>query len=481
MRLRLRLYLLILLIIGVLASFYFPGVLFSIGATVYADSPSPYNINWSGTSILYGKLRSMGLRVVIANTTDELINEIGKGGLFLIVAPDRLGLDNDTINRIVDSVYAGRMGVAVFDENITSNPLIGRFGLLIDGRSILDPEVPEAPQYPRAVIREEGGNVVYTRLNWASYAYVKSPTRPGVNFIVFASIYGVIDYNDNGKLDPIEESISPRSYPAGVAGLIDNRIGVFVFTDSFPVLNIALQRNYTLSSVMIDYIVNMSRSYNNRVIIANFMYKVKNISIKLPFHVSLLFLMMTYFMNKLDQFVDTVVFVNTFMKILVTLFVVIGIALIYRFLFRITGYADYESSTVDEVVFIAETPVTEAMIKGKYVSGEEKKFIVNYWNILYYAYEKVMNVKLDEVVDNKDELSRLAHSLGVEPRELEKSLRFLYNVYLKASGRAGLFPIIFSWRRTMLRYAEQTDKLLNFIGYTLTKKGGLKDVLYLVK
>ncbi len=481
MKLRLRLYLIILTIIGILASFYFPGVLFSIGASVYVDSPSPYNINWSGTSILYEKLRDTGLQIVIVNTTDELIDEIDNGGLLLIIAPDRLGLDNDTINRIADRVYAGGMGVMVFDENVTSNPLIRRFGLLIDGRSVLDPEVPEAPYYPRAVVHGRDGSVVYTRLNWASFSYVESPTIQGVNFVVFASVYGVVDYNDNGKLDPIEASAGPRSFPAGVIGVINNRVGVFVFTDSFPVLNIAFQRNYTLSSVMLDYIVNISRSYNNRVIIPNFMYKVKNISIKLPFHVSLLFLMMTYYMNKLDQFIDTVVFVNTFMKILTTLFVVIGIALIYRYLFRITGYADYEPSPVDEVVFIAETPVTEAMIKGRYVSGEEKKFIMNYWSILYYAYEKVMNVKLDEVVKNREELLRLANNIAADPRELEKSLSFLYNVYLKASGKAGLFPIIISWKRTMRRYAEQTDKLLNFIGYTLTKKGGLKDVLYLVK
>ncbi len=482
LKLRLRLFIFILIIIGVLASFYAPGVLFTIGASIYGESPSPYNINWSGTSILLGSLRSRGIDVVIVNSTSELMDELGNGGLLLVIAPDRLGLDNDTIDKISNGVVNGSIGLAVFDENTTSNPLLSRLGLIIDGRSILDPSLPETPQYPRAIVIDREGRPVSARLNWASTITISRSMNPRLNLTVFAASSGVLDINDNGRIDGAELLLGIQNLVVGVLGSAGNHTSLLVFSDSFPLLNIAFTRNYTLTPVFLDYVSSMARDFGGRVIIPNFMYKIKTVNIKLPFHVSLLFLMLTYFLHRLDQLIDTLVLSNLFLKMLATLLAVIGIALIYRYIFKITGYADYEPTPVDEVVFIAETPVTESMIKGKRrAKGVEKTYIINYWSILSYAYSKILGVRLEDLVGNRAELEKTASIVGINPDDLEKTLTYLYNIYLKASGKGGLLPIVFSWPRTLRRYVEQTDKLLNLIGYTLTRKGGLKDVLYLIK
>ncbi len=476
---RLRLFLVILLIIGFLATFYMPGIAVKVGTALYAQSASPLNFNWTGTSLLISVLEDDGYDVVIVNSTEMLSSEVGKGGVVLLIAPDHVLDDKYGRDIIVSGIGNGSISLAVFDENTTSNPVLSPFGVIVDGRSLFDTN-PDAPQYPLAAVNGPENNTIVVRLNWASVIQFSNRSRFHVGITPFAWGLGVLDYNDNGRLDePGLEGYN--KYIVGVLIDLDTGSKVMVFADSFPVLNVALSKNYTLSRPMIEYIERLADEKNKRVIIPNFVYRKNVFSITVPFHVSILYILFASYMNSLDKIIDSYIFTNIMFKSILTLLLVVGIGLILRYLLRVTNYKEYEASPVDEIVFIAETPITESLLKGRPPPGTEKQHIQAYWRILSSAYEKILGVRLDDIMDKPDEIVKLASTIGMEYEELTKRLKWLNTIYLRASGKRKFLPIIFSWKRTLKKYVEQTDLLLNRIGYTLTRRAEYRDVLYLLK
>ncbi len=468
---RLKLFLLFLLIIGIIASFFLPSTLVKVSLALYGDSASPYNINWTGTSLLVSRLKSDEVDVVIVNSTSELSREIEKGGLVLIIAPDT-PLSNDTVNILTGGFSRGLIDIAVFDENTTSNLLLSRFDLSIDGRSLLDPSMPDTPQYPVAKIASLNGSVYYIRLNWASII------RPVFNssMKIFAVGIGILDLNDNGKID---ENLPIQNYPIGVI-YSHNNSTLLVFTDSYPLLNVALSKNYTSSRILYEYILHLAREKNNRVIIPNNIYQEKQISIMLPFHIGILFVLAANFLKWIDNLIDTMILGNEFLNTLFTLFIIISISLFLRFVFRVGTYGSYEASIIDEILYISEVPVSKALIFEKHVKGREKQLIAKYWEILALIYKNTLGVELDKVIGSDKEIEYLASRINTDVKILRKKLNKLYNTYLQAIGEKRALPFI-RWRKRLLNYINEVDYLLNLIGYTITGKKGYRDVLYYIK
>lgn len=476
---RLRLFLVILLIIGFLATFYTPGIAIKVSTALYARSASPLNFNWTGTSFLVSVLEDDGYDVVIINTTEMLSTEVEKGGVVLLIAPDHVIDDKYGRDIIVNGLANGNISLAVFDENTTSNPVLSPFGVVVDGRALFDAN-PNAPQYPLATVNGPEDNTIVVRLNWASVIRFTNRSGFHVRITSFAWGLGVLDYNDNGRLDELELQEYNR-YIVGVMIDLNNGSRIMVFTDSFPVLNVALTRNYTLSGPMIEYIERLADEKNKRVIIPNFVYRKNVFSITVPFHVSILYIFFASYMNSLDKIIDSYISTNIMLRSILTLLLIVGIGLILRSLLRITNYKEYEATPVDEVVFFAETPITESLLKGRSPPGTEKQYIQAYWRILSSAYEKILGIKLNDVLDKPDEIAKLASTIGMDSEELMRRLKWLSRIYLKASGKKVLLPIVISWKRTLKKYVEQTDLLLNRIGYTLTRRAEYRDVLYLLK
>ena len=116
---------------------------------------------------------------------------------------------------------------------------------------------------------------------------------------VFSITYGVLDVNDNGKLD----DLTFGAYITGV--IIDTGSSqILVFGDSYPLTNDAFIRNVSATRVLLDYISWLARMKGNRIIIPNQLYQAKPLTIQTPFHVSILFLVLAHYLEKADQFID---------------------------------------------------------------------------------------------------------------------------------------------------------------------------------
>jgi hypothetical protein len=478
---RLKLYAAILFIIGLLASFYLPGILLKVATRVYSGSASPYNLDWSGTSLLVERLKRDGYRVVIVNETSQLMGALRNGGLLLLIAPDNLNIGRDEAEAIAGLVNNGTLSLAVFDENTTSNIILSYFGLMVDGRALLDPSLPDTPQYPRVLLVDREGRSHMARLNWASIVRDTSTYNYGCRGErVFALGKGLVDLNNNGKPDEATVYGMGEYYPVGVLCSSPGGSGILVYADSFPMLNIALEQNYTLSKYLIDYVEWLSNMSSRRIVIPQFTYKSKIVEFKLPFHVSILMLIASSLMHTLDKMFDSFILSNIVLKTLSTLFVILGLALIYKAMFKTAGYSDYEPKPRDEILFFSEVPVTKSMMSGKIEKGREAEIIVKYWRILNMAYSKVTGFSLESVVGDIHKLETLASTLRTNPRDLHRKVNYMYKIYLKASGARRL-PIIIRWRKTASKYIIETDYLLRRIGYTVYGKERLKHVLYLVK
>ncbi len=475
---RLKLFLIFLLIIGILASFYLPATIVKVSIAVYGSSASPYNYNWSGTSLLVDKLRAENISVIVTNSIGDLRREIERGGLILIVAPDK-PLNGTPVDLIVDGFRRGLISLAVFDENVTSNNLLRFFGYLIDGRTLLDPYTRGEPYYPIAEIVDVNGSKHVVRLNWASIVKHGITSNISVREEVFCIGNGVLDYNDNGVLDDFETYTAYPKYTVGVIGEYVNST-LLIYSDSYPLLNAAITSNYTGSKIIIEYLVSIARSKGSRIIIPNIFYRSRNIGVKAPFHVGILFILVANFLKWLDSFIDSVIIANDFLNTLFILLTIISLSLFFRFLFRVGTYGSYEPSPIDEVVYLSEIPVTRLLITRRYVKGREKRLIISYWNIIHTIYSRSFGVDLVETISKGVKADYLASRLGIDQDKLLKELKWLYKVYLEASGRKRALPFI-SWRHRLTNYINKVEWLLNMSGYTITGRKGYRNVFYYIK
>ncbi|MCD6301107.1 MAG: DUF4350 domain-containing protein [Staphylothermus sp.] len=473
---RLFLFLFFLIIIAVLSTFYVPASLLRIEASIYNNTASPYCIDWMGTSIFVNILKNNNITVDIVDNPSDLEDSLKIGGLVIVIAPDRLISDNDSIliKKYFDN---GTISIAVFDENITSNNLLKLLGVKIDGRLLLDPYTPDSPYYPISEINLTGFRA-FVRLNWASY--IQRMTAPNLyDVIVFSKTMGVVDRNNNGVLDPdeISDSNAIKTYTTGVIMETRNST-IMIFSDSYPLINSAFIHNYTLTNTIMYYLIEIAREKNGRVIFPNYYYRTTSIEATVPFHFSTLLLLFANLLHYLDNFLNNIIYSSNYIYIGFLTLMVLAITFLLRNILGITSVAEYKSTSLIEQGILVETLATKNLRNKNVLEKREKTIILNTWRILKNAYTLLRNIDIEECISRKN------YKLLIELRILDehdfKQLEKLYKIYLKAAGKKRL-PIIFNWRKTVFKYIAVTEYFLNKIGCSLIRKKGYKDAAYLVK
>ncbi len=475
MILRLKAFMFFLILIGLIASFYMPGINIRVRAEIYANTCSPYSIDWSGTSILVRRLMDDGFRVIIANNVGDFYKELIRGGLLLIVAPDKnissTDLDLDLIRRLV---FNNTISIAVFDENTTSNALLSMFGVVIDGRMILDPTLPQH-QYPLTIIKVPDNGIKYVRLNWASYIHL---INTSMYYEVFAETYGVLDLNNNGEIDDNERETLHTWVSGTILYSPNTKPAILVMSDSSPLINSEMSRNFTVSMAMYKYIEKLASNKDKRIIIPNFLYRKKSITRIVPFHSSILFLLLAGYTKNIENKLDAVYTSYPFLEPLTLIALILLLMVVFKSLTGIEKLGEYKITPTREYKIIIESLITTNILDKKVLKHKEKILITNYWKILCESYKYVKNIDLENIVSTGN--FEILTSLGLIGKKNYKKLYWLYKIYLKSTGRRRL-PIIINWKRTLFRYVHIVEEFLNIIGYTIFRREGFKDAKYILK
>ncbi len=465
---RLGVLLFFLIIIGLLASFYSPALMAKVKTYIYKDTASPYNIEWSGTSILVKYLRKNGFEVIITENDTSLHRELSKGGLLLIIAPDTM-FKNNTLSLINKLIGNGTINLAVFDENTTSNNLIEKYGVEIMGKAVLDPFNPYKPYYPRDLIYSRSNETIIYRLNWGSPLNI---TRATYSMAIFSITYGVLDVNDNGKLD----DLTFGAYVTGV--IIDTGSSqILVFGDSYPLTNDAFIRNVSATRVLLDYISWLAKMKGNRIIIPNQLYQAKPLTIQTPFHVSILFLVLAHYLEKADQFIDKLFSTFQYIELATVLASFLAFLALLKYLFGLKSIIEYKVGPIKRYQFLIGSTITRSVTDKNVVGGKEKTLITKYWEILSNTYKSLKNIDLDKIIGEKN--YELLVKYGFDKKDL-KNITWLYRIRVKAEKKTFL-PIIISWRHVLFKYVSLTENYLNKLGYTMMNKRGYRDVTSIIK
>ncbi len=477
---RMKLVLAILIIIGIIACFYIPAKVIEFATSVYMNTASPYSMGWMGTSILYNTLQDANFTIYVAEDEQQFIQALTKGGTVLIIAPDH-PIPYSLAEQIFNAWIAGKANVVVFDENTTSNTLLRKIGLYIDGRALLYPGLTKTPGFPPAEIIEINGSRILARLNWASFIVPNNITSivARYDFIRSAKIIGEalgsIDINDNGKIDPGEENIG--TYPVGA--LITSRVNTlfFVFTDSYPVLNAAFETNYTLSQVMLEYIEKISNNTSTKtIIIPNFLYNRDYYRLKAPFHPALLLVYAAKYTSIADNYFERILGVSIYIKTGIATLILLLSVLAFIRIFGGIKREDIEPSPRRELVSLIEILGPSSKI----LKGHEKDVIVSIWKFIDEVYYMLFDLRLDELVYEPDKIRDIASRLGMDENKLKTTLYEMYKIYRKATGESR-FPIIINWRTTVKKFINMGEILLEPTGYTLTGRKGYRDIAYFIK
>ncbi len=477
---RMKLVLAILIIIGIIACFYIPAKVIEFATSVYMNTASPYSMGWMGTSILYNMLQDANFTVYVAEDEQQFTQALTKGGTVLIIAPDH-PIPYGLAEQIFNAWIAGKANVVVFDENTTSNTLLRKIGLYIDGRALLYPGLTKTPGFPPAEIVEINGSRILARLNWASFIVPNNITSivTMYDFIRSAKIIGEalgsIDINDNGKIDPGEENIG--TYPVGA--LITSRVNTlfFVFTDSYPVLNAAFETNYTLSEVMLEYIEKISNNTSTKtIIIPNFLYNRDYYRLKVPFHPALLLVYAAKYTSIADNYFERILGVSIYIKTGIATLILLLSVLAFIRIFGGIKREDIEPSTRRELISLIEIlgPST------KILRGHEKDVIVSIWKFIDEVYYMLFDLHLDELIYESNKIRDIASRLGMDENKLKTTLYEMYKIYRKATGESK-FPIIINWRTTVKKFINMGEMLLEPTGYTLIGRKGYRDIAYFIK
>ncbi|ABN69550.1 hypothetical protein Smar_0439 [Staphylothermus marinus F1] len=481
---RLKLFTVFLLIIGLLAAFYIPGIAIKVETALYVGTCSPLSFDWSGTSILVQRLRNEGYHVIIVNNNDELINELSKGGLLLIIGPDKsVSADNTDLDLIEKYFLDGKINIAVLDENTTSNNLLHRFNIHVNGTMILDTMLTQDPQYPFTIIKTLDNETKYVRLNWASF--IVNDTKINRPVDIVSITYGILDLNSNGKIDDEEiayflKTRGNTSFNGWITGIIIvyPSSKLFVMSDSSPLINTELGRNLTVSQIVYNYVKKLSDEKGKRVIIPNYLYRRKSIQQTIPFHSSILFLLFANFLEQADQFIDAYISQYSILGPLILLLTILGLIGLMKSVSNLKKLAEFKHEKVREYKIIIETIITANLLDKKFLKNKEKILIKRYWELLRQAFIIVKNFDLEEVLASKS-YNKL-RVLGIVDQKKFKKLLWMYRIYLKINGKSHL-PIVFNWRKTMIKYVLLVEDLLNLLGYTIFRKEGFRDAKYLIK
>jgi hypothetical protein len=473
--LRLKAFIFFLILIGLIASFYMPGINIRVRAEIYANTCSPYSIDWSGTSILVKRLINDGFKVIIVNNVADFYKETARGGLLLIIAPDKnissMDLDLYFLRKLV---FNNTINIAVFDENTTSNALLSMFGAVIDGRMILDPMLPQH-QYPLTIIKVPGDDIRYVRLNWASYIHIANKS---IYYEVFAETFGALDLNNNGEIDDNERETLHTWMSGAIIYPSNTKSAILIMSDSSPLINSEMGRNFTVSIAMYKYIEKLALNKGRRIIIPNFLYRKKSITKIVPFHSSILFLLIAGYTKNIEDRLDTVYTNYSFLEPLTMIALILLLMVIFKSLTGIERLSEYNITPTKEYRIIIESLITTNILDKKVLRHKEKILIANYWRILCESYKYVKNIDLENIISagNYEALT----NLGLIDRKSYRKLYWLYRIYLKSIDKRKL-PIIISWRRTLFKYVHIVEEFLNIIGYTIFRREGFKDAKYILK
>gem|GEM_PF-5165724 len=470
----------ILAVIGIIACFYVPAKIIEVATSFYMNTASPYSIGWMGTSILYNKLQEDNFTVYVAEDRHQLLQALNKGGTILIIAPDH-PIPYDLADTIFNSWINGKANIIVFDENTTSDPLLRKYGIYIDGRALLYPGLSQTQGFPPAEIIEVNGSRVLARLNWASFLIPKNVTSIVSKYAfirnarIIGKALGIIDLNDNGKIDPNEGAMS--TYPVGAIITGSSGRTLFVFTDSYPVLNAAFQMNYSLTRVMLQYIEKISNTTSSKtIIIPNFLYNRDYYRLKVPFHPALLLVYAAKYTSIADNYFEHILATSIYVKTGIAMLILLLAVLVFIKIFGGIKREDLEPTPRRELVSMIEImgPSTEAM------KGREKDIVVSIWKFINDVYYTLFDIHLDDIVKDPAIIPDIARRLGIDEEKFKMYLYKMYRIYMKALGKTK-FPIILNWRSTLKRFINMGEMLLEPTGYTLIRRKGYRDVAYLIK
>lgn len=532
---KIRLFITLLLLVGLMASLYVPTSVIKLTADLYEGTASPHNSDYLGTSTLVNLLKSLGYSVEIAETQEDFINHLKDKCLAIIIAPD-----NEATPKLIDvllkSYIDGEANILIADENITSNKILKALANIeIDGRAVFSyqtnsegkrtpfPEVIMSP-YLRSsnysmvtyVFEQPSSNSVRTyrtlklmvpssnsskillRLNWASF--IKPCSNETImnwvkGYFLLGVTTGLIDLNNDGKLETNELSVQPETLisvttsgtvkgkillknqiPLLIEGLaIPSKAGsvLFVFSDSFPFTNQALAPKNSPYKVYLKELLS-STLLSKKAVICDCLYRINPKALKIPYHPAILMYFATSMLHLFDSKVTQAINESPLISITTATVLVLLTALLISKALGGGAYINIEPSGVEEISIITETEVKRSLLKGGPIKNP-KEAIKSTWEILNYVFQKVLGHTAEEILNNRDTLSSTAKALGVSPKSLRKDLKWLQTIYLKAEGKS-ILPIFLFWRRTIKKYVVVSDKVLNYVGYTLLKKGGLKGV-----
>ena len=515
---RLKLFMLILSLIGIIACFYVPAVSMNITAKLYTGTASPYNIDWMGTSTFKEILVEKGYKVIVVDEWSRLYTCIKKGDLVVIIAPDRPLTISESVY-LYNLVLNGTIDLLVADENTTSNNLLRLFGLNITGYAVLveslaSSEKTSSSPFPRTVMYPSTSGVVYAvidyrvysenntvfilkklypvrttgkkyvfRLNWASDIEFTTPalvntSSPAYNTYLLNITYcitgytrGFLDYNDNGVID-ISEAPSFNTRYTSVWAIVNNRSRVIVFSDSFLFTNQALEMNNTVYREYIEDLIDSINASSRRILILNNIYSITKKSIGIPYHPSIILYFLASILVSVNNVITSLVSKNTFFALIYSSSLVVTLSLMLVYMTSYKRFVEQSVSSVDETRIITETIVRKSVLEGK---GDPRETINGLWSILEYSTRKLLGYSIADVARDTSLVKKFSRDTGIEPRKLEKIVRWLYSIYLKSLGKRR-FPIVLSWSRVLKKYINYSEYILEHMGYTLTRKKGYRGI-----
>ncbi|WFO76247.1 hypothetical protein J4526_05310 [Desulfurococcaceae archaeon MEX13E-LK6-19] len=501
---RIKLFIFILFIIGIVAALSMPAKVIQFTVKLYQGTASPYSIDYMGTSMFYNYLIKKNYSVVVADTWDTVIKEASKGNATIfIIAPDRPITQEEAIE-LYALLLTHNVSIVVADENITSNRLLDLFNLRIDGRLVFQlgfvggkyaatpyPQVQVLFGLQQCVPISAGCSicsiavpkkVIDMRLNYASIILVNRTCVPPFDrIIVYSTVEAsFIDLNDNGEPDELNILGFATYRQYFMVGLSSSTEGkkLIVLSDSFPFTNQALttpQINRTYYKFIDALLAEVAPSNSTRIIIDNSHYNFKPQNIGIPFHPAMFLLLIGFWLKTIDNIVTGFITGNKMMTFIASLGIATAIVLVLRGVLGIKEEVYLELKGVDEIKVLAETTLRKSFLEKGAKVAKPKEALINLWKIMDLATRRFFGEPLEAVAMSREKIASFARVLGVDEGLLIKRIEWMYKVYLKAQGRRRL-PIIISWRRCLGKFIDYSEQILEKMGYTLMRKAGYRGI-----
>ncbi len=523
---RFKAFLIILLIIGIIASLYLPARVYEMTIKIYSGTASPYNIDYIGTSRFYGFLKQNNYTVTVANEWNNLVNSADSNTTIFIIAPDK-PLSMEESYQLYDLAVKKKVDIVIADENITSNNFLRLLGINITGHAILYGIQGYESPYPPAIYFDIDNNLLFKesrldnkliftypldygkptyvlRLNWASnIKIILSKTSAHLdlsiinNYKVFFLGAGYVDYNDNSKIDEVfnvahatilsyesndllvndEYIVYGSSMPYVIVGLIVDTIGgdIIILSDSFIFTNQALLLK-DINDTCINIIKNiLSHTNSGKIIIDNTHYYSSITKIGIPFHPAMIIYFLAEGLHRFDAILTDLVLNNQLIAFIISTGIILIMAIILQYALGFKALKSISPTSIDEVAFLAETRIRRGLLRKEKGIIKPRETIIDLWQLLNYVFYKAIGSSLEEIYRDHELLEKTSRILDIEVEEFRSLLKWLYGIYLKAVGRRKL-PIILSWGRTLSKYINRVEHILELMGYSITRRAGYRGI-----